>query len=161
MITQWNKEDPRICLYHNKGTEIIINAKGSFLIGNVYTKDDYDVRFDGNYSNQKPMSLKECDDWPEDWYWVCSPSFEMECKYSDVCLTMHEEFIIDFCILEKVDRKSCCVLTDFEKHKILNILGGDAFKIAKAIIDYSKEGIESLNKYEAKIQKYVKEKLDI
>lgn len=160
MISQWNKEDPRICLYHNKGTEIIINAMGSYLIGNVWTKDDYDVRFDGNYSNQKPISLREGDDWPEDWFWICLPSIEKDC-FSDVCLTRHEEFTIDFCILEKIDRKRCCILSDFEKHSILNVLGGDALKIANAIFDYSDIGIESLSKYEAKIQKYVKEKLDI
>jgi hypothetical protein len=152
VYSSWNKEDPRISLYHNKGTEIIIKqySKFGFLIGNVWTKNDYDVRF------ENIPTLREGDDWPEGWVWMCLPELD---NPFDLCLTMHEEFIINYCIVENLGRKNYCFLSEFKKQEILSVLGGDALKIAKCIFEYGETG--NIDNYELKIKDYVKRKLGL
>jgi hypothetical protein len=69
----WSNQDPREVLDYTKGRQIIIWRRqglfGDVFIGQVWTKNDWDIQISSNHIR----SIYSDDKWDPDWYWCLPP----------------------------------------------------------------------------------------
>lgn len=122
----WNNQDPREVFYNNRLSIIVLDTiSHKISYGTLDTKKNYSLIVDNLHFRD--------DKWPDTWIWTVAPSNK------DIFLTPHEELIIKqlLCAMIKPEMK---IFSDYKdknksREELLSYLGGNAYKVAQAILD--------------------------
>jgi hypothetical protein len=156
----WSLEDPRKVF--GKNTE---NTKNDVQIAIWSLK--VDNCFGGYVNNNfvllinRPIGFKSLgphDPWPEDWKWTLAPD------QKNPLITSYEELIIRQLLCVRVN-PDLAIFSQYKnveesKKELLSYLGGNALKVAKAIIDMymTTNDMDQLEKLVSKIEPHIKSK---